>query len=398
VKLHLVDGGVTAGTAERVRCPRCLRAESVCWCRHLPALESRTHVLILQHPRERDVAIGTARMAHLALPGSELRIGVDFSNDPVVAEALRGPALLLYPGRSAVDLDEVIRAGPGPEGRPLTLVVVDGTWANARKLLSRNPRLAALPQVRFTPPRPGEYRIRREPAPHCVATIEALAHVLGQLEGDPGRFEALLVPFRAMVETQLRHQASPAGRLGGTREKKPLAGLVTLAAHSERVVCVHGEASAWPAAEHGAPAAHIVQWLAVRLATSERFSAVIAPRGPLAPSSPRNLGLDAADLEAGESLASFAARFGAFLQDGDLLVAWRTYAMDVLDGELALLPTNRLDLRPIASQLARGRTGSITDFLARVAVPLPVPWAPGRAGPRIAALEAAARTLLGWAP
>lgn len=379
-------------TAERVRCPRCLRAESTCWCRHLPALASRTRVLILQHPRERDVAIGTARMAHLALPGSELRVGLDFSNDAVVSEALRGPAILLYPGPDAVDLEEVVRAGP----RPLTLVVVDGTWANARKLLRRNPRLAQLPQVRFTPPRPGEYRIRREPAPHCVATIEALAHVLGQLEGDPERFEALLVPFRAMVDTQLRHKASPAGRAGGTRVKKPLAGLVTLADQSEHVVCVQGEASAWPTAAGAAPTAHIVQWLAMRLATGERFSAVIAPRGPLAPSSPGNLGLDLAVLEAGESLASFAARFGAFLRPSDLLVGWRTYGMDVLDQELSLLPANRLDLRPVASQLARGPTGSITDFLARVGVVAPAPWAPGRAGPRIAALEAVARTLLGW--
>ena len=91
------------------------------------------------------------------------------------------PAYLLFPGPNAstsrVRSDE-----------PITLVVVDGTWWQARKLTKRNAELAALPQLRFTPPAPSNYRIRKEPADHCVATVEALAQVLGVLEGDPERF------------------------------------------------------------------------------------------------------------------------------------------------------------------------------------------------------------------
>lgn len=377
---------------ERVRCPRCLRAESVCWCRHLPSLATRTRVLILQHPRERDVAIGTARMAHLALPGSELRVGVDFTHDAVVSEALEGPAVLVYPGPAARDLDEWIEEGLGaPGGPPVTLVFVDGTWANARKVVQRNPRLAALPQVRFTPPRPGEYRIRREPAPHCVATIEALAHVLGRLEGDPERFEALLVPFRAMVDAQIHHRERGVGRPGVRGPKIP-AGLLALRTERERVVCVHGEANAW---KGGAPGAEIVQWMAVRIATGERFSAILAPRNPLSPTAARNLGIPAAELHAGETLPAFAARFRAFLRDDDLLVTWRTYSADVLDREIQLLPPRRLDLRPLASQLVRGKTGSVIDYLARIDLPAPPPESPGRGGRRIAALEAVTRALMG---
>lgn len=373
-------------TAERTLCLRCLRPESTCWCRHLPSLETKTRVLILQHPRERYVAIGTARMAHLSLPGSMLRIGMDFSNDPVVREALAGPAVLLYPGRDARDLDEVVGEGP------LTLVVVDGTWPNARKLLRRNPLLAALPQVRFTPPRPGEYRIRREPAAHCVATIEALAHVLGKLEGDPERFESLLVPFRAMVDLQLEHKARGIGR-PVTRPRATPAGLLTLRAARERIVCVHGEANAWPAAVKGAPRAEIVQWLAVRIATGERFSAVVAPLNPIAATTAHNLGVSEDAIRAGETREAFAARLAAFVQGDDLIVTWRTYATHVLDQELAVLPPSRLDLRPVASQVVRGKTGSITDFLERMGLPAPAPSST-RATRRLAALETATRALL----
>ena len=74
------------------------------------SLETRTRVLLLQHPRERRTPIGTARLAHLCLPGSELHVGVDFDNNPDVlaalaaAEAAGRPAHLLFPGPRSVDL------------------------------------------------------------------------------------------------------------------------------------------------------------------------------------------------------------------------------------------------------------------------------------------------------
>ena len=42
----------------------------------LAPIASATRVVFLQHPRESRVAIGTCRMAHLALAGSELHRGV----------------------------------------------------------------------------------------------------------------------------------------------------------------------------------------------------------------------------------------------------------------------------------------------------------------------------------
>ena len=69
-------------------------------------------VLLLQHPRERRTPIGTARLAHLCLPGSELHVGVEFDEHPGVlaalaaAEAAGRPAHLLFPGPRSVDLAE----------------------------------------------------------------------------------------------------------------------------------------------------------------------------------------------------------------------------------------------------------------------------------------------------
>ena len=62
--------------APRAMCGRCRRPMSVCYCRALPQIETTTKVVILQHPRERDMPIGTARMAQLCLRDSELHVGI----------------------------------------------------------------------------------------------------------------------------------------------------------------------------------------------------------------------------------------------------------------------------------------------------------------------------------
>ena len=54
----------------RPTCHRCLRPLSVCWCADLAPLETRTRVVFLQHPCEARVAIGTARIGRLPVPGS----------------------------------------------------------------------------------------------------------------------------------------------------------------------------------------------------------------------------------------------------------------------------------------------------------------------------------------
>ncbi len=92
------------GGSVRAICSRCRRPVSVCYCTELRPVRTRTRVVLLQHARERKVAIGTARIAHLALEGSELFVGVDFSSDPRIqslAAARDGSVAVLFPGEGA---------------------------------------------------------------------------------------------------------------------------------------------------------------------------------------------------------------------------------------------------------------------------------------------------------
>jgi DTW domain-containing protein YfiP len=156
-------------------------------------------VVLLQHPREARLAICSAWLTHVALPNSELHRGVRFGDHPRVREVCaEAGAALLYPGEGAVPAAE--RAGSPPS----FLVVVDGTWLQAERMIAETPRLAALPRIGIVPALPSGYgALRREPAPGHLATIDAVADALGLLEGDPERFAPMRAAFRRAVELQL---------------------------------------------------------------------------------------------------------------------------------------------------------------------------------------------------
>lgn len=372
-------------------CLRCRRPQATCYCARLPRLETRTRVVFLQHPRERRVAIGTARMAHLSLPNSELHIGVDFTGHRRLEEIAAQPerAAVLFPGPGAMTLEEA-RAHP-----PETLIVVDGTWPLAKKVVKTNPLLASLPRIGFTPRRPSNYRIRAEPAEHCVSTIEAVVEILGALEGgDTSRFDAMLQPFEFMVDTQLESQSHrddpPRRRIFKAPWRPPLE-LRSLADEIPRLVLLYAEANAHPL-EDGIPP-ELVHLVACRIATGERFEALLAPRQPLARSTPLHTELHEEALRAGEDRDQALARFEAFLRPDDLLAVWTTYALDLLwrDGVSRRAATN---IRLATARALKGKAGGVEQAVPALNAQLPERWAPGRAGRRIQALEAVVRELI----
>ena len=288
-----------------------------------------------------------------------------------------------------------------PRDRGLTLIALDGTWWQARKLLRLNPMLAALPRVAFTPQRLSDYRIRRQPAAHCVSTIEALAETLSALEPEAGPFDRLLDPFRAMVarqewyaaEVRSQRHRQPVRAPRSSRRDKLAA---RLAAAWPRVVCVQGEANAWPARTPDRPEPEIVHWVAHRPATGESYAAVIAPRRALAPSTPRHIALPAEQLRAGGSAQDWQRSWmlpscGLAI----LLVQWGRYYGGLASREGLDLDDvgTQLDLRPEVSQILKRHLGTVDDCLTGLGVATAPLEFDGRGGRRLAALVAAVTAL-----
>jgi DTW domain-containing protein YfiP len=368
----------------RERCPRCRRPLVVCYCAALPTLETRTRVVILQHPRERDVPIGTARMASLCLPSSRLHVGVRWDEHPALARALADPAqppILLYPGEGAKD---ILRE---PPPGPVTLVVVDGTWSQARTVVRDNPILQGLPRYAFAAPELSNYRIRKEPDDAYCSTIEALMHVLEALEGDPERFRALLDPLNKMVDAQIAYKE----RDGRSRWRKPRAEPAKPRLPDEVIerwgdlVCLVAESNAWPYAEEGAREDELVQVVAVRVASGERLDVIAKPDGELSPSTCFHTELDEPTLRAGVSKAEMMERVAAFVRPTDVVCVWGAYGLELVRDAGATLPRPALDLRDAAHRFTNKKIGSLETYASTLG-PQPIASGPGRGRRRLALL------------
>lgn len=194
----------------RATCASCLRAQAACICRWVRPLDSPVELLILQHPLEVANAKNSARLLHLSVAGSVLEVGEAF--EPARLDALlhaggRRP-VLLYP-----DTPEAPPPAPLPEPAGLRLVVLDATWRKSRKMLHLNPALKQLPRLALRDMPASNYRIRKAHAPDQLSTLEASAHALGQLDGEPARYAPLFAAFDGFVEQQVAFLPPHASRL-----------------------------------------------------------------------------------------------------------------------------------------------------------------------------------------
>lgn len=182
----------------RPRCPQCCRPVERCLCHLLPDLSSRTTILVMQHPDERKHALNTARLLVAGLRNAQLLVAEQLSAD--WQERLTDPAWrteLLFPGPAAPVL-----SAAGDDLRPRRLILLDGTWRKARKLLYLNPVLQQLPQVALPAGLTSRYRLRKAPAAGALSTIEAGMQALQMLEPESD-FSPLLAPFDALIEGQI---------------------------------------------------------------------------------------------------------------------------------------------------------------------------------------------------
>lgn len=191
----------------RSLCLRCLRAEATCLCEGIRPFSTFAQIVLLQHPKERKNAIGTARFTHLSITGSRLIAGTDFDNHPDVISILENTAYdcyVLFPGPGSTNLathrDEFV----SNLKRKLVIFVIDGTWSHAKGMLRKSTRLQSLPRVSFTLEKPSNYRVRKQPREFCLSTVEAVARLLRLLDPEAPS-ENLIETFNEMVERQIKY-------------------------------------------------------------------------------------------------------------------------------------------------------------------------------------------------
>lgn len=369
------------------RCYRCLRPRRLCYCASVPTVEARTKVVILQHPHEAKHPFGSARLVKLCMPHTELKV-VHGGFDEVLSCHVELPpdAAVLYPHRDAVDLAEL-----PPGERPSTLVVLDGTWAHAKKLYRDNAWLASHRHVRLHPAEPSRYRIRTEPQEDYVSTLEAIAGALRILEPDNARVDRLVEAFDRMIDLQLA-QLDKAGRHGRKkRERLRLPRKLPELLWHPGLVVAYAESSL-PGGEPDADR-QLVQWVAARVDTDEVFEALIRPAAGLpTPARLAHMGLAAAQLEEGMTPDAARAAFEAFAGSDAPLAAWTRTACE---WGAAVAGTHRgfVPLKTGYCNLRNMRASYLETVVEREGLTPPVLPVQGRAAARLANALAVARWL-----
>ncbi|HEY0463471.1 MAG TPA: tRNA-uridine aminocarboxypropyltransferase [Polyangiaceae bacterium] len=163
-------------------CHRCLLQLEICVCSVLPSVAARTEIILIRHITERLLTSNTGRFAALAL--SKSRILAYGGGDAFDATPLSAPkTALLYCSGPPRPLPFI----------PERLIVLDGSFRQARRMYKRVPELRDLPEFSLPAPPVTPTRLRRPTQPEGMSTIEAIAAALSALEGP-----ALAAPLWAL--------------------------------------------------------------------------------------------------------------------------------------------------------------------------------------------------------
>jgi DTW domain-containing protein YfiP len=205
-------------------CPHCGKPLPLCICDSVTPIESRISLLILQHPQEQDRALGTARLTAMHFKDAVVRIGLSWpSLSKALGRTVHDPSrwAVLYLGSAKVsDLDtdaEIVAINRKGELEPHQrailgdiegIVLLDGTWSQAKALWWRNAWMLKCQRVILGPRQPSRYgKLRKEPRSDGLSTIEAAGLLLAALEKRPEIAETLNASLDRMLARYRQVQA-----------------------------------------------------------------------------------------------------------------------------------------------------------------------------------------------
>jgi len=197
----------------RQYCPKCSKPQVACICTYLSPQENKTAVIVLQHPDEKNKAIGTASIIALSLKNAHVISSVHILESEVkslLTQMSCKQPLLIYPkalNNEAMhyvhDFEKDHSISKHLKNTYDSIILLDGTWRNTRELLLCNEWIKSLPTLALNNAGDSQYRIRQAQTPGALATVEAASKVLELLDlaFQP---EKLMMPFEKMIEFQIK--------------------------------------------------------------------------------------------------------------------------------------------------------------------------------------------------
>ena len=184
----------------RALCPSCQTPLQRCYCDLVTAVASKVEVIIWQHPSEVDHPKGTVPLLSRSLPNSRVISGEHFTLEQIESISDDGDKrlYLLFPKSG-----DMFPSSPESTAS-IRLLVLDGTWRKARKLIYENPWLNTLPRINLHgdchDPLASNYRIRKAEKEGQLSTLEATCSAIEQLEQNGDHCQPIRRAFNLYIQ------------------------------------------------------------------------------------------------------------------------------------------------------------------------------------------------------
>jgi DTW domain-containing protein YfiP len=209
----------------RAYCELCHYPQTACLCAHVQPMVCDTQVIVMQHTDEVSQSKNTVHLLGLVLPQLQVHIGENPADFMALQAHLAincGANYLIYPSDNSISIDALVQGlaqansqglGEDVQGRQgtnehaaprpkLNIILLDGTWRKAYRMLQLNPWLLDLPALHLSFEGKSQYTIRKSSRPDSLSTLEAAAYTLQALEPELD-IAPILSLFNAMVQQRL---------------------------------------------------------------------------------------------------------------------------------------------------------------------------------------------------
>ncbi|QIZ78384.1 tRNA-uridine aminocarboxypropyltransferase [Ferrimonas lipolytica] len=182
------------------RCPRCQVAKTHCCCQWARPQQSKIRFCLLMHPKEPLKPTNTGRIIAEILPSTSAFCWQRVEPDPAFLALIQDPTLqpfIVFPGQYS-EPERVCEQVEIAAGKTPLLILLDGTWKQARKMFQSN-YLNDLPVLSINPEQLSRYKLRSAAHDHQLATAEVAAQVLA-VAGEPYNAQVLDAYFQVFSQ------------------------------------------------------------------------------------------------------------------------------------------------------------------------------------------------------
>ncbi len=189
-KPFLARGGIKG-----VRCAGCRLVPSHCMCDLRPSLQTQVGICLLMGDIEALKPSNTGWLVADVLADTYAFGWARTETDPALLALLADPqwqAYVVFPGEYVAPerVVHAVQEASGPSAKRPLFILLDGTWAEARKMFRKSPYLERFPVLSLSPSQLSRYQLRRSRRDDHFCTSEVAALCL-ELAGEGRAAETL---------------------------------------------------------------------------------------------------------------------------------------------------------------------------------------------------------------